>query len=248
MVGLGQAGPYTEEGTEDIAIIQGIDEKSIQDQVNTSKPFAEKGYPLIVLGTAHLSSTPGKRSPDGSFREYRYSREICLRVQKALQDKGIKCFIDYVEDDMPGTNSSQELTKRVSIVNKVCDERGSSNVVYVSIHVNAAASSGWHNATGWCIYTSPGITKSDKIADYVFSAAKDILTPLGKKIRTDWSDGDADQEANFFVLRKTLCPAILTENFFQDCKSDVEWLQSEEGRRVITEIHVKGIERYLQSL
>ena len=28
----------------------------------------------IILGTAHLSSTPGKRSPDGTFREYQYSR------------------------------------------------------------------------------------------------------------------------------------------------------------------------------
>jgi hypothetical protein len=33
----------------------------------------------------------------------------------------------------------------------------------VSIHVNAAGSGRmWHSATGWCAYTFPGHTESDK--------------------------------------------------------------------------------------
>jgi len=31
---------------------------------------------IIILGTAHLASTPGKCSPDKKFKEYKYSREI----------------------------------------------------------------------------------------------------------------------------------------------------------------------------
>jgi hypothetical protein len=30
----------------------------------------------IILGTAHLERTPGKSSPDGEFREYKYSRQL----------------------------------------------------------------------------------------------------------------------------------------------------------------------------
>lgn len=30
----------------------------------------------IILGTAHLKSTPGKCSPDKSLYEYKYSREL----------------------------------------------------------------------------------------------------------------------------------------------------------------------------
>ena len=39
---------------------------------------------VIILGTAHLATTPGKCSPDGQFREYAYSREIVAAVAAAL--------------------------------------------------------------------------------------------------------------------------------------------------------------------
>lgn len=200
---------------------------------------------LVVLGTAHLSSTPGKCSPDKTFREYIYSREICKEVRDVLTELGVKCVIDYEADDMKGLNSNEELVKRVSIVNDYCKKYGADNVIYISIHVNAAGCSGWHDATGWTVYTTPGKTNSDALATKLYEAACEILNPLDKKIRTDWSDGDADKEANFYVIRKTVCPAVLTENFFQDCKTDVEWLQSEEGREAIADIHIRGILKYL---
>jgi len=203
------------------------------------------GNKLVILGTAHLESTPGKRSPDGSFREYIYSREICKRIREILLDLGIDCVIDYEDADMYGLNSSQELCERVKIVNKHCAERGAGNCIYVSIHVNAAGCSGWNKATGWCAYTTPGQNNSDKLANKLYDAAHEVLDPLGRKIRADWSDGDPDYESNFYVIKKSNCVSVLTENFFQDCKSDVEWLCSEEGREAIVDIHVRGILRYL---
>ena len=46
----------------------------------------------IILGTAHLKSTPGKRSPDGNFREYKYSRQLCDAIRSALEMRGYKGF------------------------------------------------------------------------------------------------------------------------------------------------------------
>jgi N-acetylmuramoyl-L-alanine amidase len=40
---------------------------------------------------------------------------------------------------------------------------------------------------------------------------------------------------------KTKCPAILTENLFYDNKDEVKFLQSEEGREAIAQIHVNAI-------
>ena len=34
----------------------------------------------IILGTAHLKSTPGKCSPDKKFFEYLYSRKIVKKI------------------------------------------------------------------------------------------------------------------------------------------------------------------------
>lgn len=196
----------------------------------------------IILGTAHLSSTPGKRSPDGKFREYAYSRKVCKAVQEELLSRGVDCVIDYLDDDMPGLNSSQELVKRVQIVNKLAKK---TDCLYVSIHVNASVKSGWDKATGFAIYTSPGETKSDALATYIFDAATELLKPIGKSLRKDTSDGDPDFEENFYVLRKTICPAVLTENFFQNTKSDVEWLESEEGFKAVVTYHVNGVLKYL---
>ena len=64
-------------------------------------------------------------------------------------------------------------------------------------------------------------------------------------MRADYSDGDPDLEANFYVLKHTACPSVLTESMFQDTKADVDWLTSQEGFDTIVDIHVKGILKWI---
>lgn len=196
----------------------------------------------IVLGTAHLKSTPGKCSPDGKFREYEYSRRVCKEVKRQLENLGYFVIIDVEEDDLKMTQN-QELRHRRDLVNSL--HRKYKNCIYISIHVNAAGADGkWHNATGWEAYTSPGRTKADELATCLYKAAEKNLK--GKKLRTDWTDKDIDKEANFYILKQTTCPAVLTENFFQDTKSDVEYLESEEGFNQIVKTHVEGIINFVK--
>lgn len=198
----------------------------------------------IILGTAHLKSTPGKCSPDKKFFEYKYSREIVSDIKTILENYGYKVFIDIPENDLKLTQN-QELLKRVNFVNDVCKIYGINNCIYVSIHVNAAGSdSKWHDATGWEAYTTKGKTKSDKLAECLYESAQKNL--INKKIRKDLVDGDSDKESNFYVLRNTKCPAVLTENFFQDNKKDIEFLLSDVGRQQITRLHVEGIINYIK--
>ena len=200
---------------------------------------------IIILGTAHLASTPGKRSPDGKFREYKFSREVVQELKNKLQSLGYTVFVDIPEDDIKGLNSSQELVRRVKYVNQMCAKYGAGNCLYVSVHVNAAASDGkWHNATGWEAYTTKGKTGSDILATLLYKSAERNLK--GKKIRTDYSDGDPDKESNLYVIKNTKCVAVLTENFFQDTKEDVQYLQSQEGKQQIIKTHLEGIIDYIE--
>lgn len=196
----------------------------------------------IILGTAHLKSTPGKCSPDKKFYEYQYSREICKAVKAILENLGYKTAIDIEDDDLK-LSQSQELSLRCRIVNDL--QKAYKNCIYVSIHVNAAGADGkWHNATGWSAYTSVGITASDRLATCLYDAAKKNLE--GKKLRTDYTDKDPDIESNFYVLKNTNCPAVLTENFFQDNKDDVDYLTSDLGFHQIVRTHVEGILNFIK--
>ena len=190
---------------------------------------------LIDNGQGH--DTPGKRSPDGKFREYAYNREIAKHIVADLIDRGHDAELIVPEDN------DISLEERVRRVNALCSAHGKSNVILVSVHVNAAGNgSKWTNATGWSVYTCKGQTTSDKLAECLCEAA--IKNFPDKRIRTDYSDGDSDWEANFYILRHSLCPAVLTENFFMD-GLDLEFLQSKTGKQAIVDTHVEGIIEYL---
>lgn len=192
----------------------------------------------ILIDNGHGVDTPGKHSPDGRLMEYAYAREIASGVVLELQRKGIDAVqIVQEETDVP-------LAERCRRVNAICDKLGTSNVILVSIHCNAAGDgTRWMNARGWEAWTSTGQTKADELAECLYEAAEKSLP--GMKIREDVTDGDPDKEAGFYILRRTRCPAVLTENLFQDNREDVEFLLSPEGRRAITGLHVDGICKYL---
>lgn len=191
----------------------------------------------ILIDNGHGENTIGKRSPDGLFREYKYAREIAESIERELKTKG------YDAERIVKETIDVTLEERVRRVNEVCERLGSSNVVLVSIHCNAAGNGDWKNARGWSAYTSKGKTKSDELATMLYGEAVRNFT--GQTIRKDFSDGDPDWEEAFYVLRKTKCPAVLTENFFMDNKQDVSYLLSLEGRTQIVKTHVDAIIKYV---
>ena len=192
----------------------------------------------IFIDNGHGLMTAGKRSPDGQFREPFYNREIARRVVSDLLDRGYDAELLVPEDD------DISLAERVRRINAACFLLGKRNVILVSIHVNAAGNgSKWLNATGWSVYTCKGQTASDKLAECLCQAA--IKNFPGRRIRTDMSDGDMDWEEGFYILRKSLCVAVLTENFFMDSRSDLEYLQSRAGKQAVVDTHVEGIVEYL---
>jgi N-acetylmuramoyl-L-alanine amidase len=52
---------------------------------------------------------------------------------------------------------------------------------------------------------------------------------------------------SFYLLRHTICPAVLTENLFMDNHEDCDFLLSKEGQQSLVDLHVDGITSYLSS-
>ena len=192
----------------------------------------------ILIDNGHGEDTPGKRSPDGKFREYLYAREIAEDIERELRAKG------YDVERIVKETIDVPLEERARRVNEICERLGAENVVLVSIHCNASKNSEWGKARGWSAYTSKGKTKSDDLATMLYIEAGHNFS--GQTIRKNFSDGDPDWEEDFYILKKTKCPAVLTENFFMDNEQDLAYLTSDEGFEAIVRTHVDAIKKYLE--
>lgn len=186
---------------------------------------------IVVLDPAHGEETPGKRSPDGKFREYAWSRMVIEKLAEKLDDAGF-CVRE--------TNTSKKeigLSNRARVCNMINGKK-----ILISIHSNAAGNGvEWKTATGFSVYTTKGKTKSDKVAEVLMNGFIKDFPEL--KARVDMSDGDKDIEENFTVIQKANCPAVLIEWMFQDNKDDVEILLSEEyTNRLVDSIYNSIIE------
>lgn len=193
---------------------------------------------VVILGTAHDEFTKGKQSPDGTLKEWLYSREICKRVKEQLMARGIVTLID-VEG-----NNEVSLQNRCNIVNRNCDKFGKDNCIYISIHVNAAGmGKTWMSAKGWSVFVCPTASQNSKtLAQSLCNVA------LAKNLKGNrFVPAQKYWMSNLYVLKNTKCPAVLTENMFQDNKEDVAFLLSEQGKQTITQVHVEGIINYLKS-
>ena len=195
----------------------------------------------ILIDNGHGSDTAGKRSPDGRFLEYRFNRTIATRLVADLIDRSHDAQLLVPEE------TDISLQERCRRANAICQALGKNNVILISIHANAYGNGKeWTAPSGWSVYTTKGQTQSDALAEQLARAAAKNLPQM--KLRTDHSDGDADYEENFYILRHTLCPAVLTENGFYTNPHDLTILESHSGQRSIIDLHLEGITEYLAGL
>lgn len=201
----------------------------------------------VLIDNGHGVNTSGKRSPYSAngakpmieFYEYKWNREIAAEIVKKLKE------LKYDAELIVTESNDISLSERAKRVNKICSDLGTDRVILISVHANASGNgTKWMDAQGWCAYTTVGTTKSDKLADFLYDEAEKNFN--GRKIRKDNSDGDRDWEANFTVIYKSACPAVLTENFFYDNVDDVKYILSKEGREAVIKTHVDGIINYIK--
>lgn len=133
----------------------------------------------------------------------------CLRSHKEFN------VVCTVKEDDPRDIS---LSQRVRVANKFDPKE----TIFVSIHCNASK---YHNASGFELFTTKGLTKSDSLAEEIANAVEHIYEDVGLRLRYDFSDKDKDKEADFYVLRKTKCPAVLLECGFFDNRKDFDLLK-----------------------
>lgn len=194
---------------------------------------------IIDNGHGDPPLTGGKLSPDGRLKEYHYCREIAQRVSRQLTLRGIDTIMLVPE------KTDTPLRERVRKVNGWARKLGAGNVVLVSIHNNAAGADGkWHSARGFSVFLSKNASEKSKRLARIFTDNATAMGLMGNRAvpkEKYWVQSLA-------MTRDTACPAVLTENLFQDNREDVDFLLSEEGKQAITRLHVDSIIQYIKSL
>jgi N-acetylmuramoyl-L-alanine amidase len=196
----------------------------------------------ILVDNGHGVETPGKRSPDGRLREYQDCRDIAAALVERLKAAGYDAQLLVPEiRDVPLNKGTDTRVKRV---NNICAQLGAANVLLVSIHNNAAGSKGqWLTARGWSGYVAQNASANSKrLAECLADAAAAQGLKVRKPLATQkyWVQSLA-------ICRETKCPAVLTENLFQDNRQDVDYLLTAEGRAAIVQLHFVGILNYLNT-
>lgn len=200
--------------------------------------------PLIILDAGHggvingAYQTKGKRSPiwpNGTqLFEGVFNRSIVAGIAKKLEALKIPYHILVPEQ------ADVSLATRVQRANDIALDRPDLDCVLISVHGNAGG------GTGFELFTYFGQTESDAIAEHIAVAFKDVYPRW--KLRADLSDSDSDKEANFYLLRRTTMPAVLTENGFMDNQNDCQnIMMTVDGQINIINYHVQGIKNYVTS-
>lgn len=205
--------------------------------MKTPHVLLDEGHGGIVNGNY---VTPGKRSPKWSDLPQLYegvqNRDISAIVKNKLTAAGIP-FSSVVN-----SNNDISLKARVAKANSIYAKDKSA--IYISIHADAAGNGNEdYPATGISVFTSPGQTKSDILAQEVFKALDAKLGNSTKK-RTDSTDGDSDKEAHFYVLTATTCPSILCELGFMTNRKECELMQTAKWKEDCAQAIFEGILNY----
>ena len=189
---------------------------------------------LVILDNGHGIDTPGKRSPIWSNNtqlfEWKFNRDIVDSIIGYLQVANIS-YVKLIEE-----SQDISLKERVDRINTIYKENKDKYKVYlISVHGNAADNA--PTANGIEVFTSIGETKSDTIAEVLYSK----LQNLGWKMRPNRSNKGGKEE-NFYILKNSHCPAVLTENGFytneEECKKMLEFYWQKE----IALAHYKAIQ------
>lgn len=197
-----------------------------------------------ILDAGHGPATMGKRSPwfiirdkDGKevdrwqLREYEFNDDVLNRVGIKLSYYGI----DWVRT-IPLTedldDSIKNLNRRVDAANKV-----KGPAFFISIHANAHGSGKiFTEANGsevWYYYKS---SKGLMLAKYI---QENLVKKLGTRDRGIQTNTNTDKA--FYVLRKTIHPAVLVEAGFMTNLQDCQKLRTDWGREQVADAIVETI-------
>jgi N-acetylmuramoyl-L-alanine amidase len=169
---------------------------------------------LIAIDAGHGPETAGKRSPDGTLREYQFNSAVADEMEKILKLNKVRVLRT---DDKSTDVSLRDRCKKAN--DAKCG-------YFVSIHANASGNT-WSNANG--IETFIKGNNTDKLE---YKKSFDMATRIHKSLitLTKAKNRGVKTSNDLYVLNATSMPALLVECGFMTNKTENEKLKSTQYR------------------
>jgi len=178
----------------------------------------------IVADAGHSYETAGKRTIDGSMREWEFNNAVANYLKKNLEQyRDVEVL--FAHD--PSGKIDIPLDKRTDYANKIKAD------CFISIHANAFGTS-WNDANGietFVYKKNFALKDAVKLAGNVQNA---LVKHSGLRDR-------GVKEGNFAVLRDTKMTSILIECGFMTNRKEAELLKSDNYRQVCAFAICEGI-------
>lgn len=201
-------------------------------EVYGTEVFPEQ--PVVVLDAGHGGKDPGKVSSGGAL-EKDINLDIALRLKNLLEQNGIVVVMTREEDkDLASENASnrknEDLKARVKLISETAPD------VFVSIHQNS--------------YPEEDVDGAQTFYASGSEAGKQLATVIQKNLKKEIRDDNhrvAKANKEYYLLKKTDCPAVIVECGFLSNPREASLLVSEEYQEKLAfAIHL-GIMEYINT-
>jgi N-acetylmuramoyl-L-alanine amidase len=185
---------------------------------------------VIDPGHAGRNIDPGAVNLETGLQEADITLLVARLVKKYLEFVGYEVKLTRTEWEQAETD---DLSYRTNLAN------GWNADIFISLHCNAATN---RNAAGYEIWTSPGNTLGDRLADCLYQQIANEFPD--RRGRADYFDGDPDKEARFYVLMHTEAPACLVEMAFISNNEEAALLANSTWRERYARAIARGVTDY----
>ncbi|MBR1970432.1 MAG: N-acetylmuramoyl-L-alanine amidase [Clostridia bacterium] len=197
------------------------------DKEENTKPSVDNSKPLIILDAGHGGTDPGAVGYNSKNEIVARESKINMAITNLVKEKVIKQGYNVIL-----TRSGDDY---ISLSDRVAIEKSHNADMFVSIHCNSIDKS---EINGTQVYYHASSEKGAVLAKNIYESIVELTNLAPKKTQNG---------AHLYVIRETVCPAVIVETAFISNESDRNYLLSSEGQQTIAEAIFRGIKKTIEN-
>lgn len=199
-----------------------------EEDEKAEETAAEPSGSVIVVDAGHGGSDPGKIGINDA-QEKDINLEIAEKLQKMLQEQGIKVIMTREDGKGLADSKVEDLKARVEVINK------NNPALAVCIHQNSYSDERIHGAQ---VFYYTHSAEGEKAALIMQEALLEIDPDNSRQAKANTS---------YYMLKTTKPPVLIVECGFLSNREEAEKLVTDEYQEQVAKAVTTGVLNYLES-